>query len=64
MKKFIQKHILTLIGVTVGALAGYIYWDQVGCLGSCAITSSPTNSVIYGSFMGGLLLSSFKKEKK
>lgn len=65
MKKFIKKHLIALIGVVVGALAGYFYWQQIGCSsGACAITSSPINSTLYGAVMGGLLFSMFKKEKK
>lgn len=62
MKIFLKKNILTIIGVPLGALAGFLYWKFVGCnSGSCAITSNPTNSTIYGSIMGGLLFSIFKK---
>lgn len=65
MNKFVKKHLLTIIGVFVGATAGYFYWQQVGCSsGSCAITSNPINSTIYGAFMGGLLFSIFKKGNK
>lgn len=64
MKKFAKKHLLTIIGVLVGAIAGYFYWQQVGCSsGSCAITSNPTNSTIYGAVMGGLLFSIFQNNK-
>ncbi len=60
----IRKYYLTLIGVFIGAVAGYFYWQQIGCMsGSCAITSSPVNSPLYGALMGGLLLNIFKKEK-
>lgn len=63
MNAFFYKNILTLAGVLVGALAGFLYWKFVGCLsGSCTITSDPTNSTVYGAVMGGLLLSVFKKE--
>lgn len=65
MKKLVNAHLLTLIGVVLGAIAGYVYWQQIGCdSGSCAITSSPVNSAIYGSVMGGLFLSIFKKDKQ
>jgi uncharacterized membrane protein YeaQ/YmgE (transglycosylase-associated protein family) len=61
---FIKKHILIVIGVLVGSIAGYFYWQQVGCAsGNCAITSNPVNSTLYGALMGGLLFSMFKKEK-
>lgn len=61
---FIIKYKLTLIGVIVGALGGYLYYHFVGCAsGTCAITSKPVNSTLYGSMMGGLLFSMFKTEK-
>ena len=65
MTTLIKKYYLTLIGVLIGAIAGYLYWQQIGCLsGSCAITSSPVNSTAYGALMGGLLLNTFKKDDK
>lgn len=54
-----------MTGMVAGAIAGYFYWKFVGCSsGSCAITSRPLNSSIYGAVMGGLLFSIFKKNKK
>ena len=65
IKKFARKHLLTIIGVGVGAIAGYFYWQQIGCnSGNCAITSNPVNSTIYGSIMGGLLFAMFQKDNK
>ncbi|MBK8519683.1 MAG: hypothetical protein IPL54_01970 [Chitinophagaceae bacterium] len=65
MKKWFKNNALYLIGAAVGAIAGYIYWQQVGCSsGTCMITSKPTNSTIYGAVMGSLLFGMFKKEKK
>ena len=62
---FILKHKLMLIGILAGALGGYLYYYFVGCTsGSCAITSKPLNSTLYGALMGGLLLNTFKKEDK
>jgi len=52
------------IAIALGAAAGYAYYYFVGCnSGSCAITSSPVNSTIYGAVMGGLVLNMFKKDK-
>ena len=57
--------LLTSIGVAVGAIAGYAYYYYVGCAsGTCAITSKPVNSTLYGGLMGGLLFNLFVKEKK
>jgi phage shock protein E len=47
----------------LGAAAGYIYFYYWGCDGSCAITSSPINSSIYGAVMGFLLSQIFEKDK-
>lgn len=61
----IRKNILTISGVLIGAVAGFIYWQQIGCAsGTCAITSSPVNSTVYGALMGGLFLNIFQKEKR
>jgi hypothetical protein len=47
------KLILFIIG---GALAGLAYQRLIGCrTGTCAITSSPFNSSLYGALMGYLL---------
>ncbi len=53
------------IGIALGAVGGFLYWYYIGCnSGSCAITSSPINSTLYGGMMGGLLLNSFDSKKR
>jgi len=48
------------VGLVIGAAGGYLYWYYVGCTsGSCAITSSPVNSTMYGGVVGLLLAKSF-----
>jgi len=48
------------IAAAVGSLLGFSYWYFIGCTsGSCAITSSPINSSLYGALMGVLVLNSF-----
>lgn len=65
MKKWLNKNKLYFIGSLLGAIGGYIYWQQIGCdSGTCAITSKPLNSTLYGAMMGALLLGMFKKEEK
>lgn len=65
MKRFILENRFTLIGVALGALAGYLYWKFVGCSsGTCAITSHPLNSTLYGAVLGGQLLNIIKSHKK
>ena len=57
--------IITGIGVVVGAIAGYLYYFYVGCSsGTCAITSKPLNSSLYGAVVGGLLFNMFVKSPK
>ena len=59
---FILKYKLVLIGVIIGAIGGYVYYYFVGCeSGTCAISSKPLNSTLYGAFMGGILFSNFQK---
>lgn len=65
MKKWFSNNILYLVGALLGSLAGYLYWQQIGCAsGTCAITSKPLNSTLYGAMLGALLLGLFKKNKK
>jgi hypothetical protein len=57
--------IITAIGIVVGAIAGYLYYFYVGCVsGTCAITSKPLNSTLYGALMGGLVFNMFIKSPK
>jgi hypothetical protein len=63
IKQFLLKYKAELIGMALGALGGLAYWFFVGCeSGTCAITSSPVNSSIYGAIMGALIPGMFKKE--
>ena len=54
-----------LVGLAVGALAGFLYWRFIGCSsGTCAITSNPYNSMLWFGIMGLLLVPSPKKKSK
>jgi len=54
-----------LIGLVLGAVAGYAYYHFVGCQsGTCAIQSNPVIMTLYGAGMGGLLFFGKKKEKE
>ncbi len=60
----LQKYLYTrtTLGIIIGGIGGLLYYKFVGCSnGSCAITSNPYITTLYGTLMGGLL---FYKEKK
>ncbi len=60
-----KAYIITGIGILVGLIAGYLYYQQIGCeSGTCAITSKPLNSTLYGGLMGGLLFNLFAASPK
>ncbi|HEY3371605.1 MAG TPA: DUF6132 family protein [Prolixibacteraceae bacterium] len=47
------------LGILIGAIAGYLYYHFVGCAsGTCAITSSPYTSTLWGGMLGLLLVKS------
>lgn len=42
-----------VLAIVIGGVAGFLYYYFVGCnSGSCAITSSPTMSIIWGALLG------------
>lgn len=56
---------LTILGIVLGAVGGYIYYIKIGCTsGSCAITSNPWMSVLWGALMGYLLFDMFNRKPK
>lgn len=64
MEDFFKKYKLGIAGIVVGGILGYAYYHFIGCnSGSCAITSKPLNSSVYGMVMGYLMFSVFEKSK-
>lgn len=66
-----KKHFLkkispfAIIGLGVGAIGGYIYYAQVGCVsGTCAITSNPWMSTAWGAAFGYLVFDMFTGKKE
>jgi len=58
----IWSKIKLFLPITLSALGGFLYYQFIGCNGSCAITGSPINSTLYGSLMG-LILTDWKQIK-
>ncbi|HET6227864.1 MAG TPA: DUF6132 family protein, partial [Bacteroidia bacterium] len=49
MKTFLFQNKLLILGLVVGAVAGFLYWKLIGCeSGTCMITSKWHNSTAYG----------------
>ncbi|GIV29286.1 MAG: hypothetical protein KatS3mg028_0352 [Bacteroidia bacterium] len=62
MIQFLLKYKLTLIGLVLGGIGGFVYYKQIGCIsGACPITSNPYISTLYGMLLGALLTNSFEK---
>ena len=65
MKENLIKYRFKIIFVTLGAIAGFLYWRFVGCTsGTCPITSNWYSSVPYGMLFGWLISDLFKTNHK
>jgi hypothetical protein len=61
-KTFLKK---ISLGVVLGGAVGFAYYYFIGCKsGTCAITSSPVNSTMYGVILGVLWTFPTKKKEK
>lgn len=61
----LQKYWVTILGVILGALGGFLYWYFVGCEdGTCAIKSSPWSMTLWGTLFGGALMNLIFSKKK
>ncbi len=64
-KIFGKIPVISAIGAVIGIIGGYIYYAKVGCTsGSCAITSNPWLSMLWGAAMGYLLFDIFAGKGK
>lgn len=63
---FLKKiSLLSVAGLVIGAIGGYIYYKQVGCVsGTCAITSNPWMSTAWGAAFGYLVFDMFNPKRK
>lgn len=61
---YLKLYKLEMIASVIGAILGYAYYAKIGCVsGTCAITSSPIISTLYGALLGYLLLGVIKPKK-
>lgn len=61
----IKKRWISLALAAIGAIAGYMYWQQIGCeSGTCVIQSNWYTSAGYGLFLGYVLGDSIEKSLK
>lgn len=66
MNRIKYKYLLIpLAGFVLGAIGGYIYYQQIGCSsGTCAITSNPWLSAAFGGFFGYVLFDTVTPSRK
>lgn len=56
MTVFLVKYKWKLVGLAIGALAGFAYWYFIGCAsGTCPIQSHWQSSTLYGALIGYIL---------
>jgi hypothetical protein len=56
--------VLTIIGIIAGAIGGYWYYAEIGCVsGTCPLTSNPWISTFWGALIGYLVFDMFRKKK-
>lgn len=58
------KKLKIILPVIAGGLVGYLYYEFIGCNGSCAITGNPWISTAYGAVLGALFIKKSKTEGK
>ena len=65
MKERLKKWYRPIFFIMGGALLGLLYYYTIGCNnGSCVITSSAINTMIYMGIMGGLISGIFEKKEE
>ncbi|MBN1820764.1 MAG: hypothetical protein JW833_08605 [Prolixibacteraceae bacterium] len=68
MKKFLQKHKISIVFILVGATGGFLYWKFIGCeSGTCPIKSVWYWSTLWGAAIGylvGDLIQGFIKKRR
>lgn len=53
IKNWLTKKKIAILTAIIGAVAGYLYWNFIGCeSGTCSITSVWYRTAAYGALMG------------
>ncbi len=56
LRNWILKNKIAFIVMIIGAIAGFLYWNFVGCAsGNCGITANWYTSITFGGLMGWLV---------
>jgi hypothetical protein len=61
--KKILKYSLKALPILIGASGGFLYYNFIGCNGSCAITGNPWTSSFYGAIIGAFFISKNRVRK-
>jgi hypothetical protein len=63
--RWLKESLGAIIGTIIGGISGFFYYKMVGCpSGSCAITSNPWMTILWGAALGYLIGNTFKKNNK
>jgi hypothetical protein len=58
-------YIRSILGIVLGAIAGYIYYIKIGCVsGTCPLTSNPYMSILWGAVIGYFIADLIPIKKK
>jgi uncharacterized membrane protein len=59
-----KKTIYVITGITLGLIAGFLYWKFIGCTsGTCPLTSKWHTTTLFGGAFGYLIADSIKTDK-
>lgn len=63
--QYLKNGWITLLGIMIGAIGGYLYWRLIGCNSStCYIQSNPFRMTAYGAVIGGLIANIIQPKAK
>jgi phage shock protein E len=62
IRKFWKQNWYYLVGISVGAIGGYLYWYLTGCENGCSISGNPLNSSLYFALIGGIAASLYNNK--